>query len=373
MTNKVALVTGVTGQDGSYLAEFLLEKGYEVHGIKRRASSFNTERVDHIYQDRHEANPNFFLHYGDLTDTSNLTRILKEVQPDEVYNLGAQSHVAVSFEAPEYTADVDAIGTLRLLEAIRFLGLEKKTKFYQASTSELYGEVQEIPQKETTPFHPRSPYAVAKMYAYWIAVNYRESYGMYACNGILFNHESPRRGETFVTRKITRGLANISQGLEKCLYLGNMDALRDWGHAKDYVRMQWMMLQQDTPEDFVIATGKQISVREFVTLSAKELGVTLEFSGKGVDEVATVVAIEGDSAQALSVGDVIVRVDPRYFRPAEVETLLGDPTKAKEKLGWEPEITVEEMCAEMVQHDLAKAKQHALLKSHGYDVSVAVE
>lgn len=370
---KKALITGVTGQDGSYLAEFLLEKGYEVHGIKRRASSFNTERVDHIYQDRHEENPNFFLHYGDLTDTSNLTRILKEVQPDEVYNLGAQSHVAVSFEAPEYTADVDAIGTLRLLEAIRFLGLEKKTKFYQASTSELYGEVQEIPQKETTPFHPRSPYAVAKMYAYWIAVNYRESYGMYACNGILFNHESPRRGETFVTRKITRGLANISQGLEKCLYLGNMDALRDWGHAKDYIRMQWMMLQQDIPEDFVIATGKQISVREFVSLSAKELGVTLEYSGEGVDEIATVVAIEGENAQALSVGDVIVRVDPRYFRPAEVETLLGDPTKAKEKLGWEPEITVEEMCAEMVQHDLAKAKQHALLKSHGYDVSVSVE
>ncbi|MEI5639556.1 MULTISPECIES: GDP-mannose 4,6-dehydratase [unclassified Pseudoalteromonas] len=371
--NKVALITGVTGQDGSYLAEFLLEKGYEVHGIKRRASSFNTERVDHIYQDIHESNPKFFLHYGDLTDTSNLTRILKEVQPDEVYNLGAQSHVAVSFEAPEYTADVDAIGTLRLLEAIRFLGLEKKTKFYQASTSELYGEVQEIPQKETTPFHPRSPYAVAKMYAYWIAVNYRESYGMYACNGILFNHESPRRGETFVTRKITRGLANISQGLEKCLYLGNMDALRDWGHAKDYVRMQWMMLQQETPEDFVIATGKQISVREFVTLSAKELGITLEFSGEGVDEVATVVAIEGDNAEALNVGDIIVRVDPRYFRPAEVETLLGDPTKAKQKLGWEPEITVEEMCAEMVQSDLAKAKQHAILKSHGYDVSVSVE
>ncbi|MEL7580606.1 GDP-mannose 4,6-dehydratase [Pseudoalteromonas sp. D15MCD-2] len=370
---KVALITGVTGQDGSYLAEFLLEKGYEVHGIKRRASSFNTERVDHIYQDIHEDNPKFFLHYGDLTDTSNLTRILKEVQPDEVYNLGAQSHVAVSFEAPEYTADVDAIGTLRLLEAIRFLGLEKKTKFYQASTSELYGEVQEIPQKETTPFHPRSPYAVAKMYAYWIAVNYRESYGMYACNGILFNHESPRRGETFVTRKITRGLANISQGLEKCLYLGNMDALRDWGHAKDYVRMQWMMLQQETPEDFVIATGKQISVREFVALSAKELGITLEFSGEGVNEVATVAAIEGDNAETLSVGDVIVRVDPRYFRPAEVETLLGDPTKAKQKLGWVPEITVEEMCAEMVQSDLAKAKQHAILKSHGYDISVSVE
>jgi len=291
--SKVALITGVTGQDGSYLAEFLLEKGYEVHGIKRRASSFNTERVDHIYQDRHENSPNFYLHYGDLTDTSNLTRLLKDIQPDEVYNLGAQSHVAVSFEAPEYTADVDAIGTLRLLEAIRFLGLEKKTKFYQASTSELYGEVQEIPQKETTPFHPRSPYAVAKMYAYWIAVNYRESYGMYACNGILFNHESPRRGETFVTRKITRGLANISQGLEGCLFLGNMDALRDWGHAKDYVRMQWMMLQQDHPEDFVIATGKQISVREFVELSAKELGITLEFSGKGVDEIATITAIDG--------------------------------------------------------------------------------
>lgn len=370
---KKALITGVTGQDGSYLAEFLLEKGYEVHGIKRRASSFNTERVDHIYQDIHEANPKFFLHYGDLTDTSNLTRILKEVQPDEVYNLGAQSHVAVSFEAPEYTADVDAIGTLRLLEAIRFLGLEKKTKFYQASTSELYGEVKEIPQKETTPFHPRSPYAVAKMYAYWIAVNYRESYGMYACNGILFNHESPRRGETFVTRKITRGLANISQGLEKCLYLGNMDALRDWGHAKDYVRMQWMMLQQDKPEDFVIATGKQISVREFVTLSAQELGITLEFSGEGTDEIATIVAIEGDNAHALNVGDVIVKVDPRYFRPAEVETLLGDPTKAKEKLGWVPEITVEEMCAEMVQNDLAKAKQHAILKEHGYNISVSVE
>ena len=369
----IALITGITGQDGSYLAEFLLEKGYEVHGIKRRSSSFNTERVDHIYQDVHESNPKFFLHYGDLSDTSNLTRILKEVQPDEVYNLGAQSHVAVSFECPEYTADVDAIGTLRLLEAIRFLGLEKKTKFYQASTSELYGEVQEIPQKETTPFHPRSPYAVAKMYAYWIVVNYRESYGMYACNGILFNHESPRRGETFVTRKITRGLANISQGLENCLYLGNMDALRDWGHAKDYVRMQWMMLQQEMADDFVIATGKQISVRDFVTLSAKELGLTLKFSGQGIDEIATVTAIKGDIAEAVSIGDVIVRVDPRYFRPSEVETLLGDPTKAKQKLGWEPEITVEKMCAEMVQNDLAKAKQHAILKSHGYKVSVSVE
>lgn len=374
MTNKVALITGVTGQDGSYLAEFLLEKGYEVHGIKRRASLFNTERVDHIYQDRHEENVNFFMHYGDLTDTSNLTRIIQQIQPDEVYNLGAQSHVAVSFESPEYTADVDAMGTLRLLEAIRFLGLEKKTRFYQASTSELYGLVQETPQKETTPFYPRSPYAVAKLYAYWITVNYRESYGMYACNGILFNHESPRRGETFVTRKITRALANISQGLEKCLYLGNMDALRDWGHAKDYVRMQWMMLQQDQPEDFVIATGKQISVRSFVELSAKELGITLRFEGTGVDEVAIVQAVADEATcPGVKVGDVIVRVDPKYFRPAEVETLLGDPAKAKEKLGWVPEITVEEMCAEMVQVDLEKARQHALLKSHGFKVNVSLE
>lgn len=373
MEKKVALITGVTGQDGSYLAELLLEKGYEVHGIKRRSSSFNTERIDHIYQDSHESDANFFLHYGDLTDTSNLTRILREVKPDEVYNLGAQSHVAVSFESPEYTADVDAIGTLRLLEAIRFLGLEKKTRFYQASTSELYGLVQEVPQKETTPFHPRSPYAVAKMYAYWITVNYREAYGMYACNGILFNHESPRRGETFVTRKITRALANISQGLEKCLYLGNMDALRDWGHAKDYVRMQWMMLQQEQAEDFVIATGQQISVREFVRLSAKELGVTLEFSGEGVDEIATVISVEGDKAPALNVGDVVVKVDPRYFRPAEVETLLGDPDKAKTKLGWVPEITVEEMCAEMVASDLNTARKHTILKDHGYDISVSVE
>ena len=372
-SNKVALITGITGQDGSYLAELLLEKGYEVHGIKRRSSSLNTERVDHIYQDIHETNPKFFLHYGDLTDSSNLTRILKDIKPDEVYNLGAQSHVAVSFEAPEYTADVDAIGTLRLLEAIRFLGMEKTTKFYQASTSELYGEVQEIPQKETTPFHPRSPYAVAKMYAYWIVVNYRESYGMYACNGILFNHESPRRGETFVTRKITRGIANIAQGLEPCLYLGNMDALRDWGHAKDYVRMQWMMLQQDTADDFVIATGKQISVREFVTLSAKEAGIELEFTGEGLEEIATVTAITGKNAPALKVGDVIVKVDPRYFSPAEVETLLGDPSKAKDKLGWIPQITVEEMCAEMVEHDLNKAKQHAILKKHGFDVAVSVE
>lgn len=370
---KKALITGVTGQDGSYLAELLLEKGYEVHGIKRRASLFNTDRVDHIYEDPHIENARFKLHYGDLSDSSNLIRIMQDVQPDEVYNLGAQSHVAVSFEAPEYTADVDAIGTLRLLEAIRFLGLEKKTKFYQASTSELYGEVQEIPQKETTPFHPRSPYAVAKMYAYWIAVNYRESYGIYACNGILFNHESPRRGETFVTRKITRGIANIAQGLEPCLYLGNMDALRDWGHAKDYVRMQWMMLQQDTPEDFVIATGKQISVREFVRISAENAGIAVEFTGEGVDEIATITAITGDNAPGVKVGDVIVKVDPRYFRPAEVETLLGDPTKAKEKLGWTPEITVEEMCAEMVEHDLTKAKQTALLKAHGHKISVAIE
>lgn len=373
INKKVALITGITGQDGSYLAELLLEKGYEVHGIKRRASSFNTERVDHIYQDRHESNPNFYLHYGDLTDTSNLIRLVQEIQPDEIYNLGAQSHVAVSFESPEYTADVDAMGTLRLLEAIRICGLEKKTRFYQASTSELYGLVQEIPQRETTPFYPRSPYAVAKMYAYWIVVNYRESYGIYACNGILFNHESPRRGETFVTRKITRAIANISQGLEKCLYLGNMDALRDWGHAKDYVRMQWMMLQQDVAEDFVIATGKQISVREFIRMSAAELGITLGFSGEGVNEIATVIAIEGDNAPALKVGDVIVKVDPRYFRPAEVETLLGDPSKAKAKLGWVPEITVEEMCAEMVRNDLDKAKQHAILKQHGYDISVSVE
>ena len=347
---KKALITGITGQDGSYLAEFLLKKGYEVHGIKRRASSLNTERVDHIYKDPHVENSKFHLHYGDLTDSSNLTRLISQIEPDELYNLGAQSHVAVSFESPEYTADVDALGTLRLLEAIRFLGLEKKTRFYQASTSELFGEVQEIPQRETTPFYPRSPYAVAKMYAYWITVNYRESYGMYACNGILFNHESPRRGETFVTRKITRGLANIAQGLESCLYLGNMDALRDWGHAKDYVRMQWMMLQQDEADDFVIATGKQISVREFVRISALEVGVELKFSGEGVEEIATVVTVDSAKAPKVSVGDVLVKVDPRYFRPAEVETLLGDPSKAKEKLGWVPEITVEEMCAEMVAH-----------------------
>lgn len=370
---KRALITGITGQDGSYLAEFLLAKGYEVHGIKRRASLFNTARVDHIYTDPHVGDAKFILHYGDLSDTSNLTRIISEVRPDEVYNLGAQSHVAVSFEAPEYTADVDAIGTLRLLEAIRFLKLDKQTRFYQASTSELYGLVQETPQRETTPFYPRSPYAVAKLYSYWITVNYREAYGLYACNGILFNHESPRRGETFVTRKITRGLSNIAQGLEPCLYMGNIDALRDWGHAKDYVRMQWLMLQQDNPRDFVIATGKQYSVREFISWSAEELGITLEFSGKGEDEVGTVVAVKGDKAPALKQGDVIIRIDPRYYRPAEVETLLGDASLAREKLGWEPEITAREMCAEMVAEDIKAARRHALLKSHGLDLPVSME
>ncbi|HIF9479230.1 TPA: GDP-mannose 4,6-dehydratase [Photobacterium damselae] len=366
---KKALITGITGQDGSYLAELLLEKGYEVHGLIRRASSFNTERVDAVCN----TNDNIHLHYGDLTDSSNLIRLVKEIQPDEIYNLGAMSHVAVSFESPEYAADVDAMGTIRLLEAIRINGLEMKTRFYQASTSELYGEVQEIPQRETTPFHPRSPYAVAKMYAYWITVNYRESYGMYACNGILFNHESPRRGETFVTRKITRTVANIAQGLESCLYLGNMDALRDWGHAKDYVRMQWMMLQQEVADDFVIATGKQISVREFVRMSATEAGIELEFTGTGVDEIATVTAVDIEKAPSVNVGDVIVRVSPKFFRPAEVETLLGDPSKAKEKLGWTPEITVEEMCAEMVANDINKAKQHALLKANGFDVAISLE
>ncbi len=358
-SSKVALLTGITGQDGSYLAEFLLDKGYTVHGIKRRASSFNTDRIDHIFQDPHVDNARIKLHYGDLTDSSNLIRIIQETQPDEIYNLGAQSHVAVSFESPEYTADVDAIGTLRLLEAIRILGLEKKTRFYQASTSELYGLVQETPQKETTPFYPRSPYAVAKMYAYWICVNYREAYGIYACNGILFNHESPRRGETFVTRKITRGLANISQGLEDCLYMGNIDALRDWGHAKDYVRMQWMMLQQNQPEDFVIATGVQYTVRQFINWTAEALGMDLCWEGHGVNEMA----YWNDKP--------IVRIDPRYFRPTEVETLLGDPTKAKEKLGWVPEITAQEMCKEMVAHDLEQAKQHALLKMHGHQVTQA--
>ena len=370
---KVALITGITGQDGSYLAEFLLEKGYIVHGIKRRASLFNTQRIDHIYQDPHIEHANFKLHYGDLSDTSNLIRIIQETQPDEIYNLGAQSHVSVSFDSPEYTADVDGIGTLRLLEAVRILGLEKKTRFYQASTSELYGLVQEIPQKETTPFYPRSPYAVAKMYAYWIVVNYREAYGIYACNGILFNHESPRRGETFVTRKITRGLANIAQGLEQCLYMGNLDALRDWGHAKDYVRMQWMMLQQEQPEDFVIATGVQYSVRQFIDWSAQELGITLRFEGNGVNEVAIVHKIKGDKCKSLQVGQIIVRIDPRYFRPTEVDTLLGDPSKAKVKLGWTPEITVQQMCAEMVADDLQVARRHSLLKTNGYKVIVSHE
>ena len=370
---KKALITGITGQDGSYLAEFLLAKGYEVHGIKRRASSFNTQRIDHIYEDPHAPHPKLKLHYGDLTDTSNLNRILQEVQPDEVYNLGAQSHVAVSFESPEYTADVDATGALRLLEGIRFLGLEKKTRFYQASTSELYGLVQETPQKETTPFYPRSPYAVAKLYAYWITINYREAYGLYACNGILFNHESSRRGETFVTRKITRGLANIAQGLEGCLFMGNLDALRDWGHARDYVEMQWLMLQQDKADDFVIATGVQYSVRTFINKSAAQLGIELAWEDEGVEERGRVVAITGDKAPALKAGDTVVKIDPRYFRPTEVETLLGDPTKAKEKLGWVPKITLDEMVEEMVAHDLDKARQHALLKSQGFKVFVGRE
>ena len=373
MSKKVALITGVTGQDGSYLTEFLLEKGYEVHGIKRRSSLFNTQRVDHIYQDPHSPNPKFYLHYGDLTDSSNLTRIISETQPDEVYNLGAMSHVAVSFESPEYTADVDGMGALRLLEAIRFLKMEKKTRFYQASTSELYGLVQEIPQKETTPFYPRSPYAVAKLYAYWITVNYREAYNMYACNGVLFNHESPRRGETFVTRKITRGLSNIAMGLENCLFMGNMDSLRDWGHAKDFVRMQWLMMQQEQPEDFVIATGVQYSVRQFIGMSALELGISISWEGTGVEEKGIVDGINGNNAPGLKVGQIIVAIDPRYFRPAEVETLLGDPSKAKEKLGWVPQITLQEMIKEMVACDYDEAKKHALLKEQGYHVSVSRE
>ena len=352
---KVAIITGVTGQDGAYLAELLLKKGYIVHGIKRRASLFNTDRIDHLYQDPHVENKNFILHYGDLTDSTNLIRIIKQVQPDEIYNLAAMSHVAVSFDTPEYTANADGIGTLRILEAIRLLGLEKKTRFYQASTSELYGLVQEIPQKETTPFYPRSPYAVAKLYAYWITVNYREAYGMYACNGILFNHESPIRGETFVTRKITRALARIKLGLQDCLYLGNMDALRDWGHARDYVEMQWLMLQQDQPDDFVIATGVQYSVRQFVDTAAKELDIQITWSGEGVDEIGT----DAD-------GKVIVKVDPRYFRPTEVETLLGDPTKAKEKLGWVPQISFQELVTEMVREDFKSAKRDELVKEHGY-------
>ncbi|MBK9521653.1 MAG: GDP-mannose 4,6-dehydratase [Rhodocyclaceae bacterium] len=361
MTPKTALITGITGQDGSYLAEFLLEKGYVVHGIKRRASSFNTQRVDHIYQDPHIDNAKFKLHYGDLTDTSNLVRIIQETQPDEIYNLGAQSHVAVSFESPEYTADVDGMGTLRILEAIRILKLEKKTRFYQASTSELYGLVQETPQTETTPFYPRSPYAVAKMYAYWITVNYREAYGIYACNGILFNHESPRRGETFVTRKITRGLANISQGLEDCLYMGNIDALRDWGHAKDYVRMQWLMLQQEHPEDFVIATGVQYTVRQFIEKTAAAMNMQIRWEGRGIDEIG------------YWENRPVIRIDPRYFRPTEVASLLGDPTKAKKKLGWVPEITLDQMIHEMVSCDLAHAKQNALLKTHGYKITISAE
>ena len=371
--SKVALITGISGQDGSYLAEFLLEKGYIVHGVKRRASSFNTQRIDHIYQDPHIENAKFKLHYGDLSDTSNLVRLVQEIMPDEIYNLAAQSHVAVSFESPEYTADIDAIGSLRILEAIRILGLQNKTRFYQASTSELYGLVQETPQKETTPFYPRSPYAAAKLYAYWITINYREAYGIYACNGILFNHESPRRGETFVTRKITRSLANISLGLEDCLYLGNIDALRDWGHAKDYVRMQWMMLQQDQPEDFVIATGKQYSIREFLTWTAKYLDIELDFSGTGIDEVATVKSMNAKKTPGIKVGDVIMRIDSKYFRPTEVETLLGDPTKAKEKLGWIPEITAEEMCKEMVESDYQNACRLSLLKENGYKVDIETE
>jgi GDPmannose 4,6-dehydratase len=373
-SSKIALITGTTGQDGSYLAELLLEKGYVVHGLKRRASQFNTQRVDHIYQDPRETNPKFTLHYGDLSDTSNLVRLVQETKPDEIYNLGAQSHVAVSFKSPEYTADVDALGTLRLLEAIRILGLENKTRFYQASTSELYGLVQETPQKESTPFYPRSPYAVAKLYAYWITVNYREAYGIYACNGILFNHESPRRGGTFVTRKITRGLANIAQGLETCLYMGNLNALRDWGHAKDYVRMQWLMLQQDSPEDFVIATGKQYSVRQFIQWSAQYLGFELAFENQGVHEIGRVTKVlDATKALRVKVGVVAVRVDPRYFRPTEVETLLGDPSKAKQKLGWEPEITIEQMCAEMCEEDLKEAKKEALLRTHGLDKAMPVE
>ena len=367
---KIALITGITGQDGSYLAEFLLEKGYEVHGLVRRHSISNTARIDHILNSEYNK-VKFFLHYADTTDSSNLMRLIAEIRPDEVYNLAAQSHVGVSFEVPEYTAEATGVSTLKLLEAIRVNG--GNCRYYQASTSELYGLVQEIPQKETTPFYPRSPYAVAKLYAYWITVNYRESYGMYACNGILFNHESPRRGETFVTRKITRAIANIAQGLESCLYLGNMDSLRDWGHAKDYVKMQWMMLQQEQPEDFVIATGVQYSVRQFVEMAAAQLGIKLRFEGTGVEEKGIVVSVTGHDAPGVKPGDVIIAVDPRYFRPAEVETLLGDPTKAHEKLGWKPEITLREMVSEMVANDLEAAKKHSLLKSHGYDVAIALE
>ena len=370
---RTALLTGITGQDGSYLAELLLSKGYEVHGMKRRASSFNTQRIDHIYQDPHDPDPRLLLHYGDLSDGSCITRLLQEIQPDEIYNLGAQSHVAVSFEMPEYTANVDALGTLRVLEAIRLLGLERRTRFYQAGTSEMYGLVQETPQNERTPFHPRSPYGVAKAYAHWITVNYREAYGLYACNGILFNHESPRRGETFVTRKITRGLANIAQGLQHSLYLGNLDALRDWGHAKDYARMQWMMLQQEEPDDYVIATGVQHSVRDFVRWAAEGLGIMLQFEGHGVEERGLVKDVKGDMAPAVKPGDVIVAVDPRYFRPAEVDSLLGDPTKARVSLDWTPTITARDLCAEMIATDLEIARRHALLKAHGYSINMPRE
>ena len=363
---KVALITGITGQDGSYLTELLLTKDYEVHGIKRRSSNFNTQRIDHLYQDPHNPDPSLILHYGDLTDSTNIIKIIQEVKPDEIYNLGAQSHVSVSFESPEYTANSDALGTLRILEAIRILKMIDKTKFYQASTSELFGLVQETPQSEKTPFYPRSPYGVAKLYAHWITVNYRESYGMFACNGILFNHESPRRGETFVTRKITRGLVNIALGLDSCLYIGNLNSLRDWGHAKDFVRMQWLMLQQDTPEDFVIATGNQYSVREFIELSANELGITLEFQEEGINEIAKVKKIQGETAHSLKVGDVVVRVDPKYFRPTEVESLLGDASKAKTKLNWVPEISLKEMCKEMVANDLNQARQQIILNKNGY-------
>lgn len=374
MALKKALITGITGQDGSYLAELLLDKGYEVHGIKRRASTLNTQRIDHIYQDPHDLVDNRLeLHYGDLSDTSNLTRIIGEIKPDEVYNLGAQSHVAVSFESPEYTADVDGLGTLRLLESLRFLGLQKTTRFYQASTSELYGLVQETPQREATPFYPRSPYAVAKLYSYWITVNYRESYGMYACNGVLFNHESPRRGETFVTRKVTRGLSNIALGLEDCLYMGNIDALRDWGHAKDYVLMQWMMLQQDKPKDYVIASGKQYSVREFICWSAQALGIELRFTGKGENEIGTVVSVAGELAPSVKVGQIIIRIDTRYFRPAEVETLLGDSSQARNDLGWEPKISAKEMCREMVSEDYKAARRVVLLREHNLELPISVE
>lgn len=367
-TKKVALITGITGQDGAYLAELLLDKGYVVHGIKRRSSLFNTQRIDHLYQDPHDRDPQLILHYGDLTDSSSLVRIVEQAQPDEIYNLAAQSHVAVSFEEPEYTANSDALGALRVLEAMRNLGLAKKTRYYQASTSELYGLVQETPQRETTPFYPRSPYAVAKLYAYWITVNYREAYGMYACNGILFNHESPVRGETFVTRKITRALARIFLGRQDCLYLGNLGAKRDWGHAKDYVRMQWMMLQQPEPEDYVIATGIQHSVREFVEAAAGELGIALAWEGRGKEEIGRVASIDSAEGQLLQKGQVIVRVDPHYFRPAEVETLLGDPTKAKTKIGWQPSISFKELVAEMVAADLKSAKRDELSRTHGHRI-----